>query len=138
MHPPTPPPPAGPPARSIWDDGTANPEPALDQFTLVSKYQALGQLLAGLSVFGAVGTVAYLYAPEKRVPWVRALCVRVRGEQEQHEGQQASCAEGLGCVGGGRARCWWGWLLTCAALCCVALQVPKEVVVPPEVANYNK
>ena len=70
--------PPGPPAqtaapplpRSIWDDGTANPEPALDQFTLVSKYQALGWLLGGLSIFAGLGTWAVSAAPEKRVPWV--------------------------------------------------------------------
>lgn len=58
--------------RRIWDDGTANPEPALDQFTLVSKYEALGWLLGGFAFFGLVGTAATMSHPEKRVPWVRA------------------------------------------------------------------
>lgn len=53
----------------IWDDGTANPEPCLDQFTLVGKYEALGWLLGGFSIFGALGTWAYTSHPEKRVPW---------------------------------------------------------------------
>ncbi|KAL4451538.1 hypothetical protein ABPG75_007200 [Micractinium tetrahymenae] len=53
----------------IWDDGTANPEPCLDQFTLVSKYGALGWLLGGMSIFGALGTWASMSSPEKRVPW---------------------------------------------------------------------
>ena len=57
---------------SIWDDGTANPEPCLDQFTLISKYGALGWLLGGMSVFAVLGTAATLSAPEKRVPWVSA------------------------------------------------------------------
>ena len=68
-------PPPCPPATlvcSIWDDGTANPEPCLDQFTLISKYGALGWLLGGLSVFAVLGTAATLSAPEKRVPWVSA------------------------------------------------------------------
>lgn len=56
---------------SIWDDGTANPEPALDQFTMVSKYGALGWLAGGLSIFAVVGTWAKLSQPEKNVPWVR-------------------------------------------------------------------
>lgn len=55
---------------SIWDDGTANPEPCLDQFTLVSKYGALGWLLGGMSIFAVAGTWATMSAPEKRVPWV--------------------------------------------------------------------
>lgn len=55
----------------IWDDGTANPEPCLDQFTLVGKYQALGWLLGGLSIYAAVGTWAKWSAPEKRVPWAQ-------------------------------------------------------------------
>lgn len=61
-----------PPTRacSIWDDGTANPEPCLDQFTLVSKYGALGWLLGGMSIFAVAGTWASYSAPEKRVPWV--------------------------------------------------------------------
>ena len=59
-----------PAPRLIWDDGTANPEPCLDQFTLVSKYGALGWLLGGMSVFGVVGTWAKWSAPEKHVPWV--------------------------------------------------------------------
>lgn len=58
------------PLCSIWDDGTANPEPALDQFTLVGKYEALGWLLGGLSIFGVLGTWAVSSHPEKRVPWV--------------------------------------------------------------------
>lgn len=79
-NPPSAPHTARPPARprpcSIWDDGTANPEPCLDQFTLVSKYGALGMLLGGMGVFGVVGTWATWSAPEKRVPWVRARPAR--------------------------------------------------------------
>lgn len=52
-----------------WDDGTAHPEPCLDQFDMVSKYEALGWLLGGLTFFGAVGASAVAFHPEKRVPW---------------------------------------------------------------------
>ncbi|KAI3437646.1 hypothetical protein D9Q98_000097 [Chlorella vulgaris] len=55
----------------IWDDGTANPEPCLDQFTLVSKYGALGWLAGGLSIFVGLGSWAAWSAPEKRVPWAQ-------------------------------------------------------------------
>ncbi|KAI7845528.1 hypothetical protein COHA_000951 [Chlorella ohadii] len=57
----------------IWDDGTANPEPCLDQFTQVSKYGALGWLLGGMSVFGVVGFVANASQPEKHVPWAQKV-----------------------------------------------------------------
>ena len=57
---------------SIWDDGTANPEPALDQFTLVGKYQALGWLAGGFGVYGLVGFAAS--ALNTTAPWVSFLC----------------------------------------------------------------
>jgi len=53
----------------IWDDGTANPEPCLDEFNLVSKQTALKWLVGGLSVFVAVGYMATSEAPAKRTPW---------------------------------------------------------------------
>lgn len=34
--------------RSIWDDGTANPEPALDQFTLVRVCARSGSMQQGI------------------------------------------------------------------------------------------
>lgn len=55
---------------SMWDDGTANPEPCLDQFTLVGKYEALKWLAGGMGIFAALGTACVWSAPEKRVPWV--------------------------------------------------------------------
>lgn len=57
------------PGCSIWDDGTANPETALDSFDMVSSGTALRWLLGGLGVFAAVGTAATLSHPEKRTPW---------------------------------------------------------------------
>ncbi|KDD73106.1 hypothetical protein H632_c2533p1 [Helicosporidium sp. ATCC 50920] len=53
----------------IWQDGTGNPEHALDQFNLVGKYEALGWLLGGLSVFGGLVTYARCSGVEKRRPW---------------------------------------------------------------------
>ena len=54
----------------IWDDGTADPEPALDEFNLVSKQTALKWLMGGLSIFVGVGYMATAAHPEKRTPWV--------------------------------------------------------------------
>ena len=60
------------PPRSIWDDGTVNPEPALDQFDLVSRGGAVRWLLGGLAVFGVAGAAIYVSHPETRTPWVSA------------------------------------------------------------------
>ncbi len=38
-----------------WDDGTAYPEPCLDDFNLLGKNQAAGMLLMGLGGFAALG-----------------------------------------------------------------------------------
>mmetsp|Transcript_6095 Transcript_6095/g.15058 ORF Transcript_6095/g.15058 Transcript_6095/m.15058 type:complete len:113 (+) Transcript_6095:45-383(+) len=38
-----------------WDDGTAYPEPCLDDFSLLGKNQAAGMLLMGLGGFAALG-----------------------------------------------------------------------------------
>eukprot|EP00803_Ostreobium_quekettii_P001661 evm.model.scf_661.3 EVM.evm.TU.scf_661.3 scf_661:6638-7006(+) len=48
----------------FWYDGTANPEPLLDQFDKVSSNEALGFLLGGMAFFGLVGFAAYSYDPE--------------------------------------------------------------------------
>ncbi|KAL6769190.1 NUO18 [Auxenochlorella protothecoides x Auxenochlorella symbiontica] len=55
----------------IWQDGTGNPETALDSYDLVTPGQALGWLAAGMGVFAAVGAALSLDPPEKRVPWAR-------------------------------------------------------------------
>jgi hypothetical protein len=55
---------------SIWDDGTANPETALDSFDLVTPNHALGWLLGGLGFFAVVGGVMTAMRPEERTPWV--------------------------------------------------------------------
>ena len=67
-------------ACRIWDDGTANPEPALDQFNLVSSGTALRWLLGGLGVFALVGTAAAVAQPEKRTPWAPKQVVFVPPE----------------------------------------------------------
>lgn len=137
------------PTCSIWDDGTANPEPCLDQFTLVSKTGALGWLLGGMGVFAVVGTWAVWSGPEKRVPWVRAAEKLPAGRRGTNNGRTVAAAEVLQSTTG---PCAAGWparglgaaaaapavhatLLTEPLLPC--LQAVKEVVVPPEVANYN-
>ncbi len=48
----------------IWDDGTANPEPAVDDFPLVSKWQALGYLMGGMAFYATLGTAVKLSKPE--------------------------------------------------------------------------
>lgn len=70
-------PPELPPSKPLieeddwfWYDGTANPEPLLDQFDLVSSREALGFLLGGLGCFGLVGLAAYLYDPSSERPFV--------------------------------------------------------------------
>lgn len=42
----------------LWDDGTAYPETCLDEFPLVTKYQALSYLGAGLFTFYLIGSAA--------------------------------------------------------------------------------
>lgn len=54
-------------SRSIWRDGSACPEPALDQFTLVSKYEALGTLIAGLGFFAGIGAITKLVTNDRPV-----------------------------------------------------------------------
>ena len=66
-----PPPPYPQTKRRTWDDGTANTEPALDKFTLVSSNTALAWVAAGLGFFAVVGTTMKLLAPAERRPWVR-------------------------------------------------------------------
>ena len=64
----------------LWDDGTANPEPALDQFNMVSPQTALKWLVGGLSVYATVG---YLFAadpPEARTPWAPKQNVGIPAE----------------------------------------------------------
>lgn len=57
-----------PPPRSIWRDGSARPEPALDQFTLVSKYEALGTLVAGgLGFFATIGLITKFVSDDRPV-----------------------------------------------------------------------
>ena len=65
-------PPAAPLAEQdelIWRDGTANPETALDSFTMVSSGAALRWLLGGLGVFAAAGAAMTALAPAERTPW---------------------------------------------------------------------
>lgn len=54
----------------IWYDGTANPEPVLDRFDLVTSTQALGALCMGFAAFATVGVCGYLYNPTSRAPWI--------------------------------------------------------------------
>lgn len=55
----------------IWDDGTANPEPCLDEYKFISTKDAIKWLLGGLSVFaGIIGTVSWM-DPAKKDPYGR-------------------------------------------------------------------
>jgi len=42
----------------LWDDGSAQPEYCLDQFPLISKWEALAYLGGGFAFFGLVGLAA--------------------------------------------------------------------------------
>lgn len=42
----------------LWDDGSAQPEYCLDQFPLISKWEALGYLAGGFAFFGVIGLAA--------------------------------------------------------------------------------
>jgi hypothetical protein len=134
---------------SIWDDGTANPEPCLDQFTLISKYGALGWLLGGMSVFAVLGTAATLSAPEKRVPWVSApgclqMCSRAcplfAVPLDSSVPASAACISNRcsrSCRCRRRAPRYRAPLYHICLAVLVCVQAQKEVVVPPEVANFN-
>ena len=111
---------------SIWDDGTVNPEPCLDQFTLVSKYQALGWLLGGLGFFAVAGSVAAYSAPEKRVPWVSRGAPRGGAGWEVTRWSVGACLV--------LASLPLRLLIVERVARLPVLQVPKDVVVPPEVA----
>lgn len=67
--------PSSPPSscrpRSMWQDGTGFPEPALDQFNQVTSGEALRWLLGGMSFFVALGTYTKLSDPEAKRPYVR-------------------------------------------------------------------
>jgi hypothetical protein len=52
-----------------WDDGTANPEPALDDFQLVSSGSALRMLGAGLAGFAALGLYCSASDKKSRIPF---------------------------------------------------------------------
>lgn len=50
----------------MWDDGSSTPEPCLDQFDLVTKWQALGYLSGGMLFFvGLYQGVKLLDKPSK-------------------------------------------------------------------------
>ncbi|KAK9833422.1 hypothetical protein WJX81_003683 [Elliptochloris bilobata] len=55
----------------LWDDGSATPEYCLDQFPLVSKWQALGFMSAGLGFFAFLIGVVRLSNPAEKAPFVR-------------------------------------------------------------------
>ena len=54
----------------VWDDGTAYPEPCLDEFKLVSPPVALGMLLTGLGGFAALGYALSVRDKASQAPWV--------------------------------------------------------------------
>eukprot|EP00890_Picochlorum_soloecismus_P006029 jgi/Picsp_1/6427/NSC_03775-R1_nadh dehydrogenase len=51
-----------------WDDGTACPEPCLDQYNLVTPQYALKWLAGGMASFAALGVLASWSHPEDRAP----------------------------------------------------------------------
>jgi hypothetical protein len=53
----------------MWDDGTATPEPCLDRFDLVTKWQALGATSAGLGFFAALYSFASWVDKPSKVPF---------------------------------------------------------------------
>eukprot|EP00244_Chara_vulgaris_P010549 TRINITY_DN486_c0_g1_i4.p1 TRINITY_DN486_c0_g1~~TRINITY_DN486_c0_g1_i4.p1 ORF type:complete len:122 (+),score=18.52 TRINITY_DN486_c0_g1_i4:171-536(+) len=55
----------------IWDDGTVNPEPALDEVApMIGKYEALGYTSMGLGVFGLLITAAWYNDKASKMPYV--------------------------------------------------------------------
>ncbi|CAM6095821.1 unnamed protein product [Calypogeia fissa] len=57
-------------AELIWDDGSPNPEPCLDDVApMVGKYEALGMLSAGLGFFALVGYLAAWNDKASKIPW---------------------------------------------------------------------
>lgn len=53
----------------MWDDGSANPEPCLDEFNLVTKWQAAGYLAGGLSFFVGLYQLVKFVDKPSQVPY---------------------------------------------------------------------
>lgn len=53
-----------------WYDGTANPEPVLDQFNQVTSFQALGALCLGFAAYATIGVCGYLYDPVSKATFI--------------------------------------------------------------------
>eukprot|EP00208_Stichococcus_sp_RCC1054_P002715 CAMPEP_0206135302 /NCGR_PEP_ID=MMETSP1473-20131121/621_1 /ASSEMBLY_ACC=CAM_ASM_001109 /TAXON_ID=1461547 /ORGANISM="Stichococcus sp, Strain RCC1054" /LENGTH=137 /DNA_ID=CAMNT_0053527115 /DNA_START=273 /DNA_END=686 /DNA_ORIENTATION=+ len=53
----------------LWDDGSATPEPCMDEFNLYSKWQALGALAGGMGFFVGVYQVAKWVDKPSKVPY---------------------------------------------------------------------
>ncbi|KAL3684559.1 hypothetical protein R1sor_002581 [Riccia sorocarpa] len=67
------PPPSAPLAEDeelLWDDGSPNPEPCLDEVApMVGKYEALAMVSAGLGFFAFLGYLAKWNDKASRIPW---------------------------------------------------------------------
>ncbi|KAF6173700.1 hypothetical protein GIB67_021796 [Kingdonia uniflora] len=54
----------------IWDNGTPYPETCIDRIAdTVGKYEALGWLCGGLSVFASLGLLAAWNDKASKIPW---------------------------------------------------------------------
>lgn len=53
----------------MWDDGSVNPEPCLDKFDLVTKWQALGACAGGMALFAGIAQAAAWSDKASRVPF---------------------------------------------------------------------
>lgn len=53
----------------MWDDGSATPEPCLDEFNLVSKWQALGFLSCGMLFYASLYQVVKFMDKPSKVPF---------------------------------------------------------------------
>ncbi|GBG90602.1 hypothetical protein CBR_g50946, partial [Chara braunii] len=54
----------------IWDDGTVNPEPALDEVApMIGKYEALAYVSMGLGFFGLLTTAAWYNDKASKIPY---------------------------------------------------------------------
>ena len=63
-----------------WDDGTAYPEPCLDEYNQVTPQYALAWLAGGMASFAVLGLATTWSHPEKRLPFAPKETVYVPEE----------------------------------------------------------